>query len=64
MPEEQKQFWQRRYYDFNVSTNEKHIEKLRSIHRNPVARGLVPTPEDPDRKTTAGAASTTPPSVR
>jgi putative transposase len=32
----QKQFWQRRYYDFNVSTSQKYVEKLRYIHRNPV----------------------------
>lgn len=35
------QFWQRRYYDFNVWTDEKRVEKLRYIHRNPVRRGLV-----------------------
>ena len=40
------QFWQRRYYDFNVSTHAKHIEKLQYIHRNPVKRGLVERPED------------------
>jgi putative transposase len=40
------QFWQRRYYDFNVWSNRKRIEKLRYIHRNPVARGLVAKPED------------------
>jgi putative transposase len=40
------QFWQRRYYDFNVHTEEKRIEKLRYIHRNPVKRGLVEKPED------------------
>lgn len=40
------QFWQRRYYDFNVVTNRKFTEKLRYIHRNPVARGLVSNPED------------------
>jgi putative transposase len=44
--EGQKQFWQRRYYDFNVSTNEKHIEKLQYIHRNPVKRSLAERPED------------------
>lgn len=38
--------WQRRYYDFNVSSYEKSIEKLRYIHRNPVSRGLVDRPED------------------
>ena len=53
-------FWQRRYYDFNVHNEEKRIEKLRYIHRNPgstahelcalgwkpVKRGLVEKPED------------------
>jgi putative transposase len=37
--------WQRRFYDFNLCTEHKRIEKLRYIHRNPVARGLV---EEPD----------------
>lgn len=40
------QFWQRRYYDFNVWTEKKRVEKLRYIHRNPVQRGLVEKPED------------------
>jgi putative transposase len=39
-------FWQRRYYDFNVWSDEKRIEKLRYLHRNPVTRGLVAKPED------------------
>ena len=39
-------FWQTRYYDFNVRTSEKRIEKLKYIHRNPVKRGLVEKPED------------------
>jgi putative transposase len=39
-------FWQRRYYDFNVWSDEKFTEKLRYIHRNPVRRGLVERPED------------------
>ena len=34
-------FWLRRYYDFNVHSAEKIPEKLRYLHRNPVARGLV-----------------------
>jgi putative transposase len=34
-------FWQARYYDFNVLTDRKRVEKLRYLHRNPVARGLV-----------------------
>lgn len=38
-------FWQERYYDFNVGTSKKRIEKLRYIHRNPVKRGLVEKPE-------------------
>ena len=39
-------FWQRRYYDFNVWSERKRIEKLRYMHRNPVQRGLVDSPED------------------
>ena len=42
----QKQFWQRRYYDFNVHSSEKLTEKIRYIHRNPVTRGIVSKPED------------------
>lgn len=40
------QFWQRRYYDFNVRDDGKRVEKLRYMHRNPVKRGLVERPED------------------
>jgi len=39
-------FWQARFYDFNVWTEKKRMEKLRYMHRNPVMRGLVKTPED------------------
>ena len=39
-------FWQAHYYDFNISTHEKFVEKLHYIHRNPVRRGLVVKPED------------------
>lgn len=39
-------FWLTRYYDFNVFTKAKRIEKLRYMHRNPVVRGLVTKPED------------------
>jgi len=39
-------FWQRRYYDFNVFTEAKRIEKLGYMHWNPVKRGLVERPED------------------
>jgi putative transposase len=38
-------FWQARFYDFNVWTTKKRIEKLRYMHRNPVKRGLVESPE-------------------
>jgi putative transposase len=38
--------WEPRYYDFNVRTEKKRIEKLRYIHRNPVTRGLVAAPAD------------------
>src|ERR1019366_4021148 len=37
--------WQKRFYDFNVWTENKHVEKLRYMHRNPVKRGLVDRPE-------------------
>jgi len=39
-------FWQAHYYDFNVSSHDKFVEKLRYIHRNRVKRGLVARPED------------------
>jgi len=39
-------FWQARYYDFNVWSERKFVEKLRCIHRNPVMRELVARPED------------------
>jgi putative transposase len=42
----QRPFWLARYYDFNVRSEAKRIEKLRYIHRNPVARGLVNRPEE------------------
>jgi len=38
-------FWQARFYDFNVRTTKKRVEKLRYMHRNPVKRGLVEAPE-------------------
>ena len=43
---QERPFWQARYYDFNVWTDEKRVEKLRYMHRNPVKRGLVDKPED------------------
>jgi putative transposase len=39
------QIWQRRFYDFNVWSQRKEIEKLKYMHRNPVVRGLVTEPD-------------------
>ncbi len=39
-------FWQRRFYDFNLWSQRKEVEKLKYMHRNPVVRGLVASPED------------------
>jgi putative transposase len=47
-PVEGAPFWEPRYYDFNVWSEAKRIEKLRYIHRNPVRRSLVQRPEDWD----------------
>jgi len=35
MRSRQRPFWQAHYYDFNVSSHQKFVEKLRYIHRNP-----------------------------
>jgi putative transposase len=40
------QFWQARFYDFNVFTERKKREKLEYMHGNPVMRGLVEHPKD------------------
>jgi putative transposase len=37
--------WQHRFYDFNVWSERKRVEKLRYMHRNPVKRGLVMEPD-------------------
>jgi putative transposase len=39
-------FWQSRFYDFNLWGQQKEVEKLKYMHRNPVVRGLVASPED------------------
>ena len=36
-----KPFWKPRGYDFNIMSEDKVLEKLDYIHRNPVRRGLV-----------------------
>ena len=38
-------FWQTRFYDFNVWSRRKRIEKLNYMHMNPVRRKLVERPE-------------------
>jgi putative transposase len=37
--------WQARFYDFNVWTERKRVEKLNYMHGNPVKRRLVLKPE-------------------
>jgi putative transposase len=44
-PLERGRVWQPRFYDFVVFSARKRVEKLRYMHRNPVKRGLVLTPE-------------------
>jgi putative transposase len=38
--------WEPRYYDFNIVSYNKFVEKLRYMHRNPVEAKLVTKPED------------------
>jgi len=38
------QFWERRFHDFNVWSQQKKIEKLAYMHMNPVKRELVSDP--------------------
>jgi putative transposase len=40
------QFWQPRFYDFNVWSQTKFVEKLQYMHMNPVRRKLVAHPKD------------------
>lgn len=37
--------WQKRFYDFNVWSERKRVEKLRYMHQNPIKRGLAQEPE-------------------
>ncbi len=41
---QERRFWQARYYDFNVFTPDKRVDKLHYTRRNPVKRGLVGEP--------------------
>jgi putative transposase len=40
------QFWQSRFYDFNVWSQKKFVEKLQHMHMNPLKRKLVAHPKD------------------
>jgi REP-associated tyrosine transposase len=39
-------FWQRRFYDFNVWSLKKRVEKLHYMHMNLLKRKLVDHPKD------------------
>ena len=39
-------FWQPRFYDFNVWSQKKFVEKLHYMHMNPLKRKLVTHPRD------------------
>jgi putative transposase len=39
-------FWQARFYDFNVYSERKRVEKLNYMHANPIHRKLVKDPKD------------------
>jgi putative transposase len=39
-------FWQKRYYDRNIRDAREFSMKLRYLHRNPVTRGLVSSPDE------------------
>ena len=53
------EIWQRRFYDFNVWTEHKRIEKLRYMHRNPVKQAWSSSPSSG-----RGAAFATTPSEK
>jgi putative transposase len=41
-----RRFWQRRFYDFNVWSLKKRVEKLPYMHMNPLQRRLVAHPKE------------------
>ena len=45
-PDASDRVWQKRFYDFNVWSERKRMEKLRYIHRNPVTGRLVREPDE------------------
>jgi len=44
--QKRKPFWYPRYYDFNIFSHAKFIEKLDYMRLNPVKRGLCERPDD------------------
>jgi len=46
IPHASPHFWQSRFYDFNVWSHKKEMEKLLYMHLNPVKRGLVARPAE------------------
>jgi len=40
------QIWQKGFYDFNIYSEKKFIEKVNYIHKNPINAGLCKNPED------------------
>jgi hypothetical protein len=54
-PPEGSPFWLPRYFDFNVWSEDKRVEKLRYMHRNPARNEAWSN----DRKTGCGAVSAT-----
>jgi putative transposase len=42
---DRERFWQERYFDRNIRGEDARSEVIRYIHRNPVKRGLVASPE-------------------
>ena len=57
-------FWQRRFYDFNVWSLKKRIEKLDYMHMNPLKRGLVAHPRDWPWSSFSSYAKSTQPLIR
>jgi len=43
--------WQRGFYDFNIYSEAKLLEKLDYMHSNPVKAGLVSSPDGYERST-------------
>jgi putative transposase len=58
------QFWQPRFYDFNVWSQKKFVEKLQYMHMNPMKRKLVAHPKDWPWSSYSFYAKTSPVMVR